>query len=40
MPLLDTGKALYLVSLKKMMSYARKATLNLLATDFGDTARF
>ena len=26
--------------IEKMISYARKATLNLLATDFGDTARF
>ena len=38
--LLDTKKAICLALLKKIINFARKATLNLLATGFGDTARF
>ena len=38
--LLDTRRAVCLVSLKKNHKLCEKATLNLLSTDFGDTARF
>ena len=37
---MDARKALYLVSLKRIVSYAQKATLNLLATELGNTGRF
>ena len=36
---MDIRKPFYLVPLKRIVSYAGKASLNVLAADFGDTAR-